>query len=409
MKKKILGLTAALTLVSSIALAAPQSGVYQQMYADGRLKSVVTILHNSGTGDYMAQNSIGDNTYVCFDALDNNSYETENYASKLEETGSGYAASEKCFVIDAENLAKCEQKKRFKVNAVKKQGPLISFTGEDRLTVSGAGAKYDGEYYFSPRSNPQANNALMIYAYETTKNVSLFEEGTGANTYCIQQYEFAPWVNRIELNYKDGSQGDYSENVLMDNEFNIVMRCITEGNTSYTNHKPFFVSDKYVQWAENGLASFKTCVSGDESSLYMHRYLAKTFPELTKSNNMTLVFKDFFGGEGENAVFTRLYDLVRDADGVKALAASVGHSDNDAMKVKKYMGFNYITGDEVRIRKEPNTDCDILGYVNKGDVVEVLGLVNQTGEAFGNKWAAIRLSNGNMGYVSTLFIAGVNN
>ena len=81
---------------------------------------------------------------------------------------------------------------------------------------------------------------------------------------------------------------------------------------------------------------------------------------------MTLVFKDFFGGEGENAVFTRLYDLVRDADGVKALAASVGHSDNDAMKVKKYTGFNYITGDEVRIRKEPNTGCDILGYVNKG-------------------------------------------
>lgn len=402
MKKKILGLAAALTLVSSLALAAPQSGVYQQMYADGRLKSVVTILHNSGTGDYIAQNSIGDNTYVCFDALDNNGYETENYASKLEETGSGYAASEKCFVIDAENLAKCEKKKRFKVNAVKKQGPLIRFTGEDRLTVSGAGAKYDGEYYFSPRSNPQANNALMIYAYETTKNVSLFEEGTEANTYCIQQYEFAPWVKRVELYY----QGDYSESLLMDNELNIVMSCNTEGNASC---KPLFVSDKYVQWAENGLASFKTCVGGDESSLYMHRYLAKNFPELTKSNNMTLVFKDFFGGEGENAVFTRLYDLVKDADGVKVLAANVGHSDNDAMQVKKYMGLRSITGDEVRIRKEPNTDCDILGYVNKGDVVEVLGLVNQTGEAFGNKWAAIRLANGNMGYVSTMFIAGVNN
>ena len=402
MKKKILGLTAALTLVSSIALAAPQSGVYQQMYADGRLKSVVTILHNSGTGDYMAQNSIGDNTYVCFDALDNNGYETENYASKLEETGSGYAASEKCFVIDAENLAKCEKKKRFKVNAVKKQGPLIRFTGEDRLTVSGAGAKYDGEYYFSPRSNPQANNALMIYAYETTKNVSLFEEGTGANTYCIQQYEFAPWVKRVYLYY----QGDYSESLLMDNELNIVMSCNTEGNASC---KPLFVSDKYVQWAENGLASFKTCVGGDESSLYMHRYLAKNFPELTKSNNMTLVFKDFFGGEGENAVFTRLYDLVKDADGVKVLAANVGHSDNDAMQVKKYMGLRSITGDEVRIRKEPNTDCDILGYVNKGDVVEVLGLVNQTGEAFGNKWAVIRLSDGNIAYVSTMFIAGLNN
>ena len=406
MKKKILGLAAALTLVSSIALAAPQSGVYQQMYADGRLKSVVTILHNSGTGDYMAQNSIGDNTYVCFDALDNNGYETENYASKLEETSSGYAVSEKCFVINTANIAKCNQQELFKVDAVKKQGPVISFAGDDRLTVNGAGSKYDGEYYFSPRSKPQANNALMLYAYETARNVNLFEEGTGANTYRISQYDFAPWVNRVELYYNYGSQGDYSENVLMDNEFNIVMKCITEGNASY---KPFFVSDKYVQWAENGLASFKTAVGGDESSLYMHRYLARSFPELTKSNNMTLVFKDLYGGEGENAVFTRLYDLVKDADGVKVLAASVGHSDNDAMQVKKYMGLRNITGDEVRVRKDPNTDCDILGYVNKGDLVEVLGLVNQIGEAFGNKWAAIRLSNGNMGYVSTMFIAGISN
>ena len=264
MKKKILGLAAALILVSSIALAAPRSGVYQQMYADGRLKSVVTILHNPGTGDYMAQYSIGDNTYVCLDALDNNGYETENYASKLEETGSGYAASEKCFVIDAANLAKCGQKELFEVNAVKKQGPVISFVGEDRLMVSGTGTKYDGEYYFSPRSKPQANNALMLYAYEAARNNSLFEEGTGANTYRIQQYDLAPWVKRVELYYKDGSQGDYSESLLMDNEFNIVMSCNTEGNASY---KPVFVSDKYVQWAENGLASFKTCVGGDESSL----------------------------------------------------------------------------------------------------------------------------------------------
>lgn len=94
---------------------------------------------------------------------------------------------------------------------------------------------------------------------------------------------------------------------------------------------------------------------------------------------------------------------------MKALAASVGHSDNDAMKVKKYMGFNYITGDEVRIRKEPNTACDILGYVNKGDMVEVLGLVDQTGEAFDNSWAAIRLANGKLGYVSKMFIEGLNN
>ena len=406
MRKKILGLAAALSLFSSIALAAPQAGVYQQMSADGRLKSVVTILHNPGTGAYMAQHSLGDNTYVCFEALDNNGYEIENYASKLQKTSGGYAAIEKCFVINAENLARCNQNELFQVNAVKKQGPVLSFAGEDRLTVSGAGTKYDGEYHFSPRSKPQANNALLLYAYETTKNVTLFEEGTGADAYRIQQYDFAPWVNRVELHYKDGSQGTYSENVLLDNEFNIVMSCVTEGNASY---KPFFVSDKYVQWAENGLASFKTCVGGDESSLYVHSYLAKSFSELTKSNNMSLVLKDFYGGEGENAVFTRLYDLVRDVEGVQVLAASVSHSDNETMRVKQYLGQRNILGDEVRIRKEPNTACVSLGYVNKGNVVEVLGLVDQTGEVFDNSWAAIRLANGNLGYVSRMFVEGLNN
>ena len=85
-KKSLTGIIAT-ALVSTClyvmpAFAAPQVGVYQQMYADGRLKSTVTVLKNPGTGDLMAMNGMGDSTYICMDALDKDGIEVEEYAVK---------------------------------------------------------------------------------------------------------------------------------------------------------------------------------------------------------------------------------------------------------------------------------------------------------------------------------------
>lgn len=393
--KKLLGSITAAALVSACmlalpVLAAPQPGVYQQMNADGRLKSTVTILHNPGTSDYMAMQGIGDSTYICMEALDNNGMEVEEYAVKYDPDG----ASVYGFTINAENLRKCEQNVSFTVEANKKNNAVFSFPQEDKLVVAGAGSQYDGEYHFSPRSEIQANSALLVYAYEVTKKPHIAYEGSGvAASYQVLPLPKAPWLNTLQVIDKGEEKS-----VLLDNGLNIVMEVNQQGNFVY---KPFFVSHNYLEWAKNGLQVLKEDVNGNFGSLYVHQYLAQNYPDLTRNNNIRLKAVDFYGGEGENAVFTRVYELETFVDGELYISGDGTHSDNGRMIFKQYIGQKRMTGDEVRLRQKPNTDCEVLGYVNKGDVVKVLGLTRD------KKWAAVSLPNSGIGFVSAQFVAGL--
>lgn len=391
-KMKTLMLAALLTLSSGLAVAAPQPGVYQQMYADGKIKSTITILHNPGVSDFMAMNALGDSTYICMDALDKNGIELEEYAVKYnEDNTTTYGVS-----INYANLRQFEQNKWFAVNANKKSNLNLSFPKENKMIVSGAGALYDGEYSFSPRSAVQANSALMVYAYENTRKPSIAYEGTGiANGYHIVAKPNMPWLATMRI--KNDTQEE--KEVILDNGFNIVMEC---DNTDVSSYKPFFVSHKYVEWSEQGLKDLQADVDGNFSSLYMHAYMAKAYPALTKANNIILQSKDFFGGEGPNAVFTRQYFVKKYNDGEEMLSGLASHTDNGRMLVQQFIGNKTITGDEVRVRDQANTNGAILGYVNKGDVVNVVGV------KYGLPWALVKLSNGTCGYVSTQFIQGLS-
>jgi len=391
MKKKILGLAALLTLSSSVALAAPKPGVYQQMYADGRLKSVVTILHNPGTSDFMAQYSMGDKTYVALDVMDKNGKVLEEFATEYDEDIPAVYG----YTINASNLRKAEQKDWFSVQANKKSNLKLDCSQENKLIVAGAGALYDGEYYFSPRSEVQANHALLLYGYEATRNRQIPSEGTGAaDSYNINELPKAPWINTLEI-----KRNNTIIRVMLDNGFNIVMPYTIEGNSTF---KPFFMSDKYAAWSEAKLAPLKEGVNFDTSALYMHAYIARNYPELAKGNNLKLIQKDFYGGEGENAIFTKAYELERFVDGDVLKAGSAYHSDNGNMQVKSFVGKMTVTGDEVRVRQSPNTNCAIMGYVNRGDEVTILGVTEDLG------WARVKLGEGRLGYISARFISGLN-
>lgn len=392
MKKSLIALITMLTMSNSWALAALQPGVYQQMYADGRLKSIVTVLYNPGVSDYMAQYGLGDNTYVCMDALDNKGTTVEEFAVRYDENAPAFYG----FTINANNLQKVEQAEWFTVEANKKSKLKLDSSQADRLTVSGAGSLYDGEYYFSPRSAVQANRALMVYAYESTRKQYIADEGLKENaSYGIFQMPKMPWLATLAVRV---DKRDDKE-VILDNGFNIVMDCDKIDIASY---KPFFKSNKYEEWSQSGLEDLKTEVNGDFSSLYMHRYIVKNYPALAENNNIKLQSKDFYGGEGPNAIFTRLYYVKRFVDGEDMVSGLASHSDDGTMRVEQYIGTKAITGDEVRVREHPNTNCNILGYVNRGDVVQVLGV------KYGSPWAAVKLSNGLRGYVSTQFIDGIH-
>lgn len=398
MKKNVLVKILVASIFSSLihvipAFAAPQVGVYQQMYGDGRLKSTVTVLKNPGTSDFMAMNGIGDSTYICMDAMDNNGLEIEEYAVKYNsETEPVYG-----FAINAENLRKCEQADWFSVKANKKNA-VFKFSG-DKVIVTGAGDLYDGEYHFSPRSNPEANYALLTYAYETTKKPNLAYDGKDiANSYNVFHFVKFPWLVNMQIR----NSGDQDKNVMLDNGLNIVMECSYNGNSTY---KPFFMSNKYVEWADSNLSGLRECVNDDLGALYMHQYIARNYPELAKENNIKLRAMDFYGGEGENAVFTKVYDVIKFVDGDDLISAKASHSDNGRMRVVKYIGSKSVTGDEVRLRQFPNTNCNILGYVNRGDVVDVLGLTED------REWAAVKLYDSKIGlqigYISAQFVAGL--
>ena len=398
MNKKLFASILAATIIGACVpfetvWAAPQPGVYQQMDANGRLKSTVTIMHNPGTCDYMAMTGLGDATYISMEALDDKGIEIEEFAVKYNPDLPFLYG----FTINASNLRKCEQADWFSVETNKKNMAAFSFPEDGKVVVSGAGSLYDGEYHYSPRSDIQANYALMAYAYETTKMPNISYEGTKMNrSYNIFHFVRTPWL--VNMQIKEGSKP--VQDVLLDNGFHIAMEYNNQGNSTY---RPFFMSNNYVAWAENGLAGLVEDVSGDAGSLYVHRYLAMNYPELTKNNNMKLCAVDFYGGEGENAVFTRAYEVEKFVDGDSLLSAKASHSDNGVMRVEQYIGSKAITGDEVRLRQKPNTNCEILGYVNRGDIVKVLGLTKDT------KWAAVSLPDGHIAYVSTQFVAGVNN
>jgi len=394
MKKNILTKVFVATILSTCMHvlpvdAAPENGVYQQLNRDGRLKSTVTILSNPGTCDFMAMRGLGDQAYICMDALDKNGIIIEEYAAKYDpEIEPAYG-----FTINEANLRKCEQADWFNVKANKKNAKF--HFSNDKLIVSGAGELYDGEYYFSPRSTPQANHALLAYAYEVTRKPNIPYDGQNiAESYNIFNYVKLPWISDMKIKNANGKV----DTVILDNAFNIVMKYNNTGNSTY---KPFFMSDKYVEWSENWLTGLGRAVNDDIGALHVHKYIAKNYPALTQGNNIELRAMDFFGGEGENAVYTKIYNIERSVDGDIYLSGKAEHCDNGQVRVIQYIGNKTITGDEVRLRLRPNTNCEVLGYVNRGDVVKVLGLTTD------REWAAIKLSDGRFAYVSTQFVANL--
>ena len=84
-------------------------------------------------------------------------------------------------------------------------------------------------------------------------------------------------------------------------------------------------------------------------------------------------------------------------------------ADNGSIRFFKMMGRASIKGEGVRIRQAPNTNCAILGEKDTGYPLQVLGFVQETGDAYmAFKWAKVRLDDGTTGYVSGQFVQGVD-
>ena len=117
---------------------------------------------------------------------------------------------------------------------------------------------------------------------------------------------------------------------------------------------------------------------------------------------------DFFCGEGPNAVTTNALSVFLEEDGELLCLGHGPVADNGAIRFSKCVGRAGIKGEGVRLRRQPNTNCDILGEYDTGYPLTVLGFVKETGDQYNFfKWAKVRLDDGTEGYVSGQFIQGL--
>lgn len=98
----------------------------------------------------------------------------------------------------------------------------------------------------------------------------------------------------------------------------------------------------------------------------------------------------------------RVYNLV---DGKSLLALEATVNNKKGIDATIYGGPRWIKGTEVRVRAEANTNCEVLGYFEDREEIDVLGYAKsvRTVEDPGD-WAYVQRPNGSRGFVAAQFI-----
>ena len=98
----------------------------------------------------------------------------------------------------------------------------------------------------------------------------------------------------------------------------------------------------------------------------------------------------------------RIYSEV---SGKRYLAATCEISNQPSTSFQVLGGRKWIIATEVRMREEPNTNCNVLGYFNTNEEVHVYGYTDvDFSKPVPNGWAYVRRENGQVGYVSAQFV-----
>lgn len=98
----------------------------------------------------------------------------------------------------------------------------------------------------------------------------------------------------------------------------------------------------------------------------------------------------------------KVYNLVDDKS-LLALEATV--NNKKGIDAKIFGGPRWIKGTEVRVRAEANTNCQVLGYFEDREEIEVLGYVKSVRTvADPGDWAYVQRPDGSRGFVAAQFV-----
>ncbi|MDO4177610.1 MAG: SH3 domain-containing protein [Phascolarctobacterium sp.] len=163
-------------------------------------------------------------------------------------------------------------------------------------------------------------------------------------------------------------------------------------------------ADPEVLWT-----NFKGSTDSGVNAAYAAHYISQLGTKDAYSYWYRLT--DFYSSETEDPVITCMYDIIDDPQ--KPVPMLLGWI-NITNKVSVYSdffpahnGFGAIKGTEVRFRAEPNTNCQVLGYFEQGELISLLGFC-QSVQGFDKPWdwARVQRENGQEGYVSAQFVQG---
>lgn len=176
------------------------------------------------------------------------------------------------------------------------------------------------------------------------------------------------------------------------------------GSTVYTIKENAAITQEEKDKAWLGFNGSKNAL---ENVAYLHYNLSNVESAYLEdvAHHCRLLLDDVADGVGELPNHHERYQVYNVVDG-KELFAAIAKIDNArGIEISIYGGPMWIKGTDVRVRKEPNTNCEVLGYFENREEIDVLGYVKPyKADSIPGEWAYVKRPNGQYGYVSAQFV-----
>ena len=412
-------MTVLLCLLFSVSARAmlPQPGIYEKTDGSGRVTARMFIISLHGKG-YTMPGSLTMQTFsgspiIALQALDADGSVTEElattYTGKTRTAGAGETGLRlttdqlRAMHLTPDASGPYEPVSPEIFSTAFGRQVEFSFEEEGKAGAYNCGDALDGLYVKNDGADLPYPVSAVIYAYEKTYNREAFyRTGTAVNQYTRRTDS----QNSLHENYwlLNIRKPDTWTHLIAEKNFRVVQE-------SFGQHQFRFllVDDNYEPaWLSEVWSGFKGSALTDYCVLYLHQFLIRNAPEVVENPDIYVRMTDFYCGEGPNAVTTNALAVFLEENGELMRLGHGPVGDNGVIRFSKNMGRASIKGEGVRLRRQPNTSCAILGEYDTGYPLTVLGFVIETGDQYNFfKWAKVRLDDGTVGYVSGQFIQGL--
>lgn len=151
--------------------------------------------------------------------------------------------------------------------------------------------------------------------------------------------------------------------------------------------------------------------AGSKDTVQNAAYLQHAMKEMESAyteevaNHCRMQLMDVADGVGEAPNHFDKFKVYNLVEGKSLLALEATVNNKKGIDAKIYGGPRWIKGTEVRVRAEANTNCQVLGYFEDREEIDVLGYVKSVRTvADPGDWAYVQRPDGSRGFVAAQFV-----